>query len=285
MKCKMCKSTRIVRLEVVESIHIKEKYKFDVARFFQQEKFDLLKCLDCDLKFFNKVVSGDSLFYDLLQENEFYYEKEKAEFDFALSKIAHLNPKKILEIGAGKGCFVEKIKDYYDVRVSEFSKKSIDFLEKNNVTFDSSNDTYDFICAFQVLEHVERLDIFLEFIDSKLEDNGYLLLSVPNNDSEYFKNVFDALDYPPHHMYQFSRKALHSIGVKLHYSVEDYWTEPLRIEHYFSIIKSKRLKLMKAHPIKRNFFSLFDYLLAPYFYDKSQIGHTHAILFQKITKK
>ncbi|PRM94475.1 hypothetical protein CJ673_06185 [Aliarcobacter cryaerophilus] len=284
MKCKLCHSCKIIKLKSINSVEIKSKYKIDIKRFFTKETFEHFKCLTCNLKFFDNVLTGDSLFYDQLQENTSYYEKDKVEFDYALSKIAQINPSKILEIGAGRGYFAEKIKDSYNIKVSEFSQKSMKYLKEKNISFDEKHDTYDFICAFQVLEHVEDINSFLNYIDSKLNENGSLLISVPNNDSEYFKNVFDVLDYPPHHMYQFSSKSLHYIGKKMNYSLKDYWTEPMRIEHYFNIIKAKRFKLMKAQPIKKTFFALFDYLLTPYFHDDNLLGHTHAILFKKEKK-
>lgn len=285
MKCKLCGSDKTVRLKSISASEIKNRYSINVDKFFKDDYVVCKKCLNCDLKYFDNVLPGDESFYDELQNNELYYEEEKTEFDYALSKLAEINPKSILEVGAGRGFFLEKIKDSYNVRASEFSKKSLNYLREKQISLDEKDLKYDFVCSFQVLEHIEDIQGIFNFFDEKLNEKGYLLLSVPNNDSIYFKEVFDYLDYPPHHMYQYSKKSLLYLADKFQYEILDYWVEPLRIEHYSYIIKRRRFKLMNQTPIKRSFFALFDYLLAPYFYSNNENGHSHAILLRKSTRQ
>ena len=118
-------------------------------------------------------------------------------------------------------------------------------------------------------------------MDRKLEANGYLFVTVPNNDSDYFQETFDILDYPPHHMHQFNEYALKYIAKEMNYELLEYWIEPMRIEHYSSIIRQRRKKIMHKFKFVSKVFSLIDYLLLPYNYDSKAIGHTHGILLQK----
>jgi len=289
MKCKLCGSKRMVKLNTIYANEIKLAYKMnfkiDVSKFFVSDVVYLYKCLDCDIKSFYGVRPGDSDFYDYLQEFPMYYESDKPEFRQALNYIAKYNPSKILEIGAGKGFFLEKLKNTFEVRASELSKKSMEVLKEKGISLDTEQDTYDFICSFQVVEHIDNLGDLLSFIDKKLRVGGLLFISVPNNDSPYFQETFDVLDYPPHHLHQFSKKALLSIGNILKYELIDYWVEPMRIEHFVSIIRHRRKKIMNRFKFISKAFSLVDYFLIPYIYNfyKDVIpGHTHGALFKKI---
>lgn len=245
--------------------------------------FDLYQCQVCGIKSFDKVLPADSELNSALQELPFYYEESKGEFNYAIELISRLVPKKILEIGAGRGYFLEKLKNSYDVRAVEYSDKSLMFLQEKNIKFDEKGLTYDFICAFQVMEHIENLTEFLKFCDEKLEVNGCLLILVPNNDSSYFTETINVLDFPPHHLHQFNEKALKYIAKVLNKEIIEYWQEPLRIEHYTCMIRVRRNKMMHRFPFIRRLFYIMDYLLIPYFYDRNrkEPGHTHAVLLQK----
>jgi len=210
-----------------------------------------------------------------------YYESDKAEFRKAIELISKYRPKKILEIGAGRGYFLEKIKNSFQVKAIEYSKRNLSLLKSKNIPLDEEDDTYNFIVSFQVFEHVDNLQDLLNFVDKKLENFGYLLISVPNNDSPYFQETFDVLDYPPHHMHQFNEYSLKYIAKVLNYELLEYWVEPMRIEHFGAIIRQRRKKIMHNIRLVSKILSLIDYLLIPYYYDSKAIGHTHMILLQK----
>ena len=202
---------------------------------------------------------------------DYYYEELKKEFLFAIKKIGELNPKNILEVGAGRGYFLKKIKNNFSVKASELSEKSIQHLKKEGIELDTPKDIYDFICSFQVFEHVDDIKGILDFCDKKLVSGGYILISVPNNASEYFQEIFCCLDYPPHHMHQYSKKSLESIGRVMNYEVIDYWTESIRIEHFAAIIREKReiiTKNSKYRGIIKKMAHLLDIVLLPYFFMK-----------------
>ena len=282
MKCSLCGSGKVIKLETRNPNSITKFYNINIDRFFSSETFSLYRCMNCDLKMFDGVIPGDSDFYDYMQTTPMYYEEEKEEFNFAISMIQKYNPKTLLEIGAGQGFFLEKLLGALEVRVNEFSEKSKQILKKKNIQFDEEGMTYDFICSFQVFEHVKNLKALIEFCDKKLNNKGYILISVPNEDSIYNKEVFNWMNYPPHHIYRFSKVSLENIARLKNYRVMEYWKEPLRIEHFITIIRDRREKTLTKYPIGKKIFSLFDHFIAPYFLDSNtMIGHTHAILLQK----
>lgn len=281
MKCKLCGCEKMIKLRSIDVKYIQSFYKIDISKYFRNDQFIQYMCTNCQIKSFDGVIPADSAFYDYIQELPMYYESDKYEFKKAIECILKYKPKKILEIGAGRGYFLEKIKDSFEVRATEYSEKSLKYLKSKGIQLDKDDDTYDFIVSFQVLEHVDNLADLLNFIDKKLETNGYLFISVPNNDSLYFQETFDILDYPPHHMHQFNEHSLKYIAKILNYKLLEYWTEPIRIEHFGFIIRHRRKKIMHRFKFISKFLSVLDYLFLPYMYDKNIPGHTHMVLLQK----
>lgn len=281
MKCKLCGNTKLLKMQTINVDKIKIGYKIDVSKYFKANEFVEYKCSNCQIKSFSDVAPGDSEFYDFLQEQPMYYETDKGEFRKAIELISKYSPNKLLEIGAGRGYFLEKIKDSFEVKASEYSEKSLSYLKSKNIFLDEDGDLYDFIVSFQVFEHVDNLRDLLSFVDKKLDINGYLFVTVPNNDSDYFQETFDILDYPPHHMHQFNEYALKYIAKEMNYELLEYWIEPMRIEHYSSIIRQRRKKIMHRFKFVSKIFALIDYLFLPYAYDNKAVGHTHGVLLQK----
>lgn len=284
MECKLCGNKKMIEIKSFKVEDIQTFYEFDISKYFYGNEFKLYWCTNCQIKTFGNIIPPDSKFYDQVQKLHNYYEQDKNEFTKAIELIIRYNPKKILEIGAGYGHFLDKIKNVYNVKASEYSEKALKVLQAKNISIDDDSDTYDFIVSFQTFEHIYDLRAFLEFVDKKLEVGGYLFITVPNNDSNYFKETFDYLDYPPHHVHQFNEYALKYIAKVMNYELLEYWVEPLRIEHYSSIIKHRRKKLSYRLKFLSKIFSLFDYMLIPYFYNNQEKGHTHGVLLKKIRK-
>ena len=112
-----------------------------------------------------------------------------------------------------------------------------------------------------------------------------MLVSVPNADSPLFRETFAYLDYPPHHMNRFSKAALESMGRILGYAVIEYWQEPLRIEHFSSVVKGRRQKLLDAGRfrwLRERLGALVDTIVLPAIHGQRQeIGHSHTVVYRK----
>ena len=287
--CRLCGSNDLAVLATIPAAKLKACYAFDTGRFFPRPDVELLGCLACGMKAFGNALPGDSDFYDRLQAIANYYEDDKAEFEHALATIASLRPASVLDVGAGAGLFLDKIKGIPSLRVraSELSDKSLASLRSRGIAIDTEDDRYDFICSFQVFEHIADLRGILGFCDGKLLPGGHLLVSVPNPDSPLFRETFAYLDYPPHHMNRFSKQALESVGRILGYASVDYWQEPLRIEHFSSVVKGRRQKLLvggRLRWVRERLGALADTILLPMLHgSRAEIGHSHTMVFRKPT--
>jgi SAM-dependent methyltransferase len=285
--CRLCGSRSLAVWETIDAAKLKACYSFDTAAFFPTETVDLVTCLACDLRMFDRAVPGDSDFYDRLQSIPKYYEDDKAEFEHALATIAAIKPKAVLDVGAGCGLFLRKLIRVPGLRVraSELSERSLAALRLGGIGIDEQADQYDFLCSFQVFEHIADLRAIMEFVDAKLLPGGHLLVSVPNADSPLFRETFAYLDYPPHHMNRFTKRSLVSLGGVLGYTVADYWQEPLRIEHFSSIVKGRRQKLLasgRLRWLRERLGALCDALVLPALHDPhGGIGHSHTMVYHK----
>jgi len=285
--CRLCGSNALAVLEMIDAEKLKACYGFDTSRFFPDSTVELLGCLDCGLRTFDRAVPGDSDFYDRLQSIPKYYEGDKAEFEHALATIAAIKPTSVLDVGAGCGLFLRKLLRVPGLRVraSELSERSLAALRTCGIGIDEDSDTYDFVCSFQVFEHIANLRGIMTFVDGKLLPGGHLLVSVPNADSPLFRETFAYLDYPPHHMNRFTKRGLEGMGRALGYEVVDYWQEPLRIEHFSSVVKGRRQKLLAAGRLRwlrERLGALCDAILLPALHDPSSgIGHSHTMVYRK----
>ena len=287
--CRLCGSNSLAVLELIPTSKLKACYAFDTGRFFPGPEVELLGCLECGVRLFGRALPGDSEFYDRLQAIPKYYEDDKAEFEHALSTISAVKATSVLDVGAGRGLFLRKLQRVPSLRVraSELSERSLAALRQAGIAIDADGDRYDFVCSFQVFEHIDDLRAIMSFVDGKLLPGGHLLVSVPNPDCPLFRETFAYLDYPPHHMNRFPRRALESMGRLLGYSVTDYWQEPLRIEHYSSVVKGRRQKLLESgrlRAIRQRIGALVDVLLLPALHgQRAEAGHSHTMVYRKPT--
>lgn len=175
MACPLCGEKRYIRVKSYDVDMVVNKYKHclnvDVHSYFGDTSIDLYRCLNCGMGYFPNGVEGDSSFYEKLSLFPWYYMEEKPEFDLALEFIRYMKPKSILEIGSGKGAFLDHVRDSFDVHATEQNVKAIEVLRNKGIPLDENGNKYDFIVTFQVLEHVKDLGKFLKWITDKLDKN------------------------------------------------------------------------------------------------------------------
>ena len=84
----------------------------------------------------------------------------------------------------------------------------------------------DVICLFQVLEHMDGLDVLFEKLNWLLKPGGNIFIAVPNQNMIEFNELNGALlDMPPNHIGRWNRKCFEIIGNKHNLTLEDYQVE------------------------------------------------------------
>ena len=104
--------------------------------------------------------------------------------------------KRILELGFGNGLFLNECRKAGMVvtglevreRVYETTCRRFDQMDLrlyDGSTIPADDDYFDFIVSFQVLEHVEQLELLLEHCIRVLKPGGYMYHRLPNYQSFY----------------------------------------------------------------------------------------------------
>lgn len=109
---------------------------------------------------------------------------------------------------------------------------------------------FDIITAFEVIEHVPDINMFVKQITDYLKPGGIIILSVPNKGRLPIKESFD---YPPDHLSRFRIKNLKFLFTKYHiiidklltYSTLGYYSNNL-IHKYIPASENTLKKIMKS---------------------------------------
>lgn len=202
----------------------------------------------------------------------FFFQQQKA-YSFCQKYIKN---KIVLEIGSGSG--------YGAYRLSKYTKKVI-ALDKDatsikkskkrygskNLTFISStieryktNQKFDVIILFQVIEHIQNVQSLFETILPLLKKKGLLILSTPNASTQsYNENPYHFKEYNSNELTNllngyFNKTILYGI----HGDSKVHKYEQLRKKQVTTILNKDILNLRRFIPkiIKQYLFDFFSYI-------------------------
>ena len=213
---------------------LKDRKKYEILKehitYLQKSPYiSIKKCLDCDFIYSFPYCAGDKKFYDLIFSKTNKYPQERWEFEKSIEiirKSKYENPK-ILEIGSGDGAFLKELihnnltpkSCITSIEYSEYGKAKIKSLGMNCLSIDIKENKdklpykkYDFICLFQVLEHLDNVNKLISIFKSLLSNKGEILISVPNEKIIEFNESNGALlDMPPNHIGRWSKSSFEKL--------------------------------------------------------------------------
>lgn len=216
--CILCKSKKLKTIQKIKTSDINDLYiqdlSIDVLSEFKGNQYiDYKKCQNCHLHFFFPILTGSPKFYEsLLKPEEFYYKDDRHEFFLAKEHIKKSD--KVLEIGSGSGHFSQIINvddytglEYNDKAIADAKEKGINLVKQSIEEFSKENkNTYDVVCSFQVLEHVENPNVYIQSSLDVLKKGGLIIFGVPSADSILTDNINHTLNFPPHHITRWYNK-------------------------------------------------------------------------------
>jgi 2-polyprenyl-3-methyl-5-hydroxy-6-metoxy-1,4-benzoquinol methylase len=212
---------------------------------------EVVQCDNCEFCYSNPYVAGDEKFYSLAYDS-YGYPKWKWEFQVTydvLNKRTFSSDVQLLEIGAGDGAFVkrvaESISSKENIFCTEFSEYGRHHIEKfgirclsedvRNLSNIELEGKLDVVCMFQVLEHMDRLNVLFQKLNWMMKKGGSLFIAVPNQSRIEFNEINGALlDMPPNHIGRWNKKCFEEIAKRNGFQVEEYKIEK---SNFFSMIK------------------------------------------------
>lgn len=111
-------------------------------------------------------------------------------FKIILQIIDKINPARILDVGCGGGVFVRELKKKFKIFGCDISLKLIlsipgsksdgNFLVCRAEKLPFKDKSFDLVLCSEVLEHIRDINSIISEINRILQENGYLIVTVPN---------------------------------------------------------------------------------------------------------
>lgn len=202
--------------------------------------------------------------------DKIYYFVKKRNLKFKLDIVHKSNHnKKTLDYGCGTGAFAAYLNenqfDAYGFEPNEKAKKlAQEKIGKNKILNHSElkNHQFDVITLWHVLEHIPNLFDEIEFLKSILNQNGKLIIAVPNYksyDAQFYQNFWAAYDVP-RHLWHFSPKAIQNIFADFGMILEKEY--PMIFDAFYVSMLSEKYKQNSLGIFRAFFIGLFSNLKA-----------------------
>ncbi len=240
------------------------------------EKFSIWHCANCSIKFTQDVADQNSIGRYYKSDNYISHSDTKSglvnslyhsirKFTLLLKRKliqnqTQLKSGTILDIGCGTGAFLNTMKEAGwkitglepDDRAIAKAKSLYQIQpQSSSELFNMSEQQFDAITMWHVLEHVHQLNEYFFQIRKILKDNGTLFIAVPNYtsfDAYFYKETWAAYDVP-RHLYHFSPMSMELLvkryGMKIK-TIKPMWFDSYYVSMLSEKYRGNKLGLFRA---------------------------------------
>jgi len=188
------------------------------VRKFQHETFTVWRCPQCHSLHSRDDVNLDEYYAHYPLQNHHMDPVTRVGYQNRLRSMFRLGLKAgqtVLDYGCGQGVFVQFLQEKgyqaygYDAYVPAYADSSV------------LNAEYDFVTAYDVIEHVKEPGTWLRHIAGYLRPGGVLVLGTPAADQIDLSNQETFLSelHQPYHRHILSEKALLDLGQRANLEV------------------------------------------------------------------
>ena len=263
-ECPVCYSSNAHVLWVVNSDQAAQHFvrkEADRTRFAElaahietlwgRQSCEVVRCDDCEFCFSHPYVAGDEAFYTLACDRGSYPTwRWEYQLTYEVLKDQAGSHHKLLEIGAGDGAFVRRVGGGLirkeNILCTEFSATGRERIRQHGfecfaehiieLTTDELEGAYDFVCMFQVLEHMDQLDVLFQKLNWISKKGASLFIAVPNPKTIQFSELNGGLlDMPPNHIGRWNRSSFEAFGRRWGFTLQNHAIED---ESMVSIVKT-----------------------------------------------
>lgn len=254
MNCPICGSSNVYQVKQVKDF------------FLSGEEFKVMECENCAIQFTKPFPARDNLARYYKSQEYFSHANKNSNFLFHVYHfIRRLNSRwkakqverhvskigTILDIGCGAGAFLSEMKRRgwncqgveLDGESREFVKNTLGVNIFRDISEIDKTIKYDVITLWHVLEHFYNPKELIYELVNYLNDNGLLIVAVPNHDSldaHYFGAYWAAYDVP-RHLFHFNYNSLRSLVERAGFTIIE--AKPLAIDvFYVSYLSFRYLK-------------------------------------------
>ena len=231
-----------------------------------KEHFNLCRCNDCDFIFTQDVpTENDAGPYYKSEEyishsntnkglvNKLYHIVREHMLSKKHQLIAGLQQgKTILDVGAGTGYFLNYMKQQgyetlgieidADARAHGQKEFGLDIRPPKDLKEGLIDKKFDTISLWHVLEHLYNPETYLQHFYNVLQDNGHLIIALPNADSydaNRYKSYWAAYDVP-RHLWHFTPKTLEKLANDNGFKLEKM--KDLPFDPFYNAMLSEKYK-------------------------------------------
>jgi 2-polyprenyl-3-methyl-5-hydroxy-6-metoxy-1,4-benzoquinol methylase len=248
-KCPLCKSGLFLNHKEVKDFSI------------SQESFILCECAKCKLVFTNPRPKEKNLPYYYQSDDYISHQDKTNSITAILYKLVRnytikhkvnllnqLKPTKgaLLDMGCGTGYLLEAAtKNGWKAQGIEPGKVARNHARKKGLPIVKSIDKltderFDVITLFHVLEHLHDLRKTTKKIITHLKDNGHLIIAVPNIhswDAQHYGNKWAAWDVP-RHLYHFNQESIQEFAQE--FDLKLISAKPMVFDSYYVSMLSEK---------------------------------------------
>lgn len=229
--------------------------------FLSKEVFQIERCKQCNLLLTNprpdekniiKYYKSDSYISHSNESNSFinliYKQVRSITLKRKLQMLERFAFKgKLLDYGCGTGHFLSYATTHgwntHGIEPDDTARRliSTDLSPKVLSSLEGLTDNdFDVITLFHVLEHVHALEKTLSDLILRLNSNGVLFLALPNYksaDAQYYQRYWAGYDVP-RHLYHFDQKSVFHLARK--YGLNIVSTIPMKFDSYYVSMLSEK---------------------------------------------
>ena len=195
-------------------------------------ELELKECAGCGLQRFEPAIPGDASFYEELMAAT-PYEAVRWEFGVVADRLGAGDA--VVDFGCGDGAFLRSLGpragrivgvDHNEAAIADLRGAGV---EAHAEPFDRfaarEREAFDVACAFQIVEHLPRVEALVGPMAGSVGRGGRLFVSVPNRDRS-FRWGSEPLDCPPHHLTRWAPEQLDALAERFGLRLVTTWRQP-----------------------------------------------------------